>query len=158
MPRSKSPKKSKSPKSPKSSGTKKKSKSPAKKLEFKYDEEYRRLDKKLIFSQHAAERMVERNISMRDVLRILKTIQPVKEQSMHPDHPEPVDVYTEIDPINKDDFIRIVTTSSSPTIIITVIRNDPLYNIGGSMKKTKTKTKKRKNRKRKTKKKKHKRK
>ena len=109
-----------------------------------YDEEYRRLDKKLIFSQHAAERMVERDISMRDVLRILKTVQPVKEQSMHPDYSEQVDVYTEINPINKDDFIRIVTTSSSPTIIITVIRNDPLYNIGGSIKIKKVNTRKRK--------------
>jgi hypothetical protein len=95
--------------------------------------------------------MVERDISMRDILRILKTIQPVKEQSMHPEHSEPVDVYTEIDPFDEDDFIRIVTTSSTPTIIITVIRNDPSYNKGGSRKIAKSKkrnTKKRSTRKR----------
>jgi len=91
-------------------------------------------------SEHAKERMQERNITNEDIERILKNVKPDVERTQNPFY-EDVNVYKEYKPEQKDFELKVITSQDKIPNIITVIRN--LNKKGGKTrknKKNKTKT------------------
>ena len=85
-------------------------------------------------SEHAKERMQQRDITNEDIERILKTIQPDVEKTQNPFY-EDVNVYKEYKPKEKEFELKVITSQDPVPKIITVIRN--LNKKGGKTRKNK---------------------
>jgi len=75
-----------------------------------------------ILSDHAVERMKERNITSEDIERILKNIKPEVEKTQNPFY-EDVNVYKEFKPKQKEFELKLITSKDKIPKVITAIRN-----------------------------------
>tara|TARA_E500000178_G_scaffold351847_1_gene413888 strand:+ start:991 stop:1578 length:588 start_codon:yes stop_codon:yes gene_type:complete len=85
-------------------------------------------------SEHAKERMKERNITNNDIERILKNVKPDVKKTQNPFY-EDVNIYEEYKPNKKEFELKVITSQGDIPKVITVIRN--LNKKGGKTRKNK---------------------